>query len=98
MWWVLPKVMVDRTDDRIMVKFGFDNARMTGNWKLSEEIGGLEIICAGDSLAKIKSSHQCHVFTIFAGKETLEVLQEELRTTFKAIRTLHGMWQTVWGL
>jgi hypothetical protein len=92
LWWVLPKVMVDRTDDQITVKFGFDNAQMMGNWKLSEEISGLDIICAGDLLAKIKSSHQCHVFTIFAGKETLKVLQEELCTTFKAIQTLHGMW------
>jgi hypothetical protein len=93
LWWLLPKVMADRLEDHITLKFRFDNAWMTGNRKLSKEIGGLEIICMGDPLAKTKSSHQCHMFTIFAGRETLNILQEELRTTFTAIKTLHGTQQ-----
>ncbi len=65
----------------VLVKFALDGANMTSGKRITQELGGLQILTSGESMASVKSPDSCQVFLIYIGGETDEELRQSLAST-----------------
>lgn len=68
-----------KPDEKVIIKFAFDGARVTNKTKKSQVIGTIQLISTCDKLHEVKSSKNCHQFVIFFGDESNEDLKQELQ-------------------
>jgi hypothetical protein len=62
----------------VTVKFAFDGATMTSGKRVQQELGGVQLLTAGEPLASVKSPKNCHINVIYIGRETDKELHELL--------------------
>jgi hypothetical protein len=65
----------------ILVKFTLNGTNMTSGKHITQELGGLQILTPGESMASVKSPNNCQVFLIYIGGETDEELHQSLAST-----------------
>jgi hypothetical protein len=74
----------------VVVKFTFDRATVTSGKRIQQELGGLQILTPGKSLAEVKSPKNCHINLIYIGGETDEELHEGLANISKVFSHIAG--------
>ena len=59
----------------IHVKFALDGATMTSGSFVQEEVGAFQYLYEGEKLADVKSPREAHMWIIYIGAETEEILR-----------------------
>lgn len=68
-------------NEPILLKLAFDGATITSGKRITQELGGFQLLHEGEPLSSIKSPQNCHVWVIYIGGETEEELRKELQST-----------------
>jgi hypothetical protein len=59
----------------LYIKFAFDGATMTSGTRTQEEVGAFQFLYTGQKLADVKSPSNSHMWIIYIGAETPEILR-----------------------
>lgn len=77
-----------KPNEKVIVKFAFDGARVTNKTKKSQVIGTVQLITGEDKLSEVKSATNCHQFVIFFGDESNVELKRELDNNLPYLQQL----------
>ncbi len=87
-WILTKKPPVGGNEKRIPLKFCFDNGTMTSEKRIGQELGAFELIQEGQTMAKVKSPSNCHVWLLYFGSKDREELEKEVAGGVEAINYL----------
>lgn len=60
----------------IYLKFALDGATMTSGVHKQQEVGAFQVLYPGQKLADVKSPTEAHMWIIYLGGETYDVLRQ----------------------
>lgn len=63
--------------EKLFLKFAFDGASMTSGTFVQEEIGAFQYLYDGQKLADVKSPNEAHMWIVYIGTESQDILWYE---------------------